>query len=272
MATIIKGQVNALDGVTGSSTDADNSRRRLSPIWRDFDFGQAAIDPTYGWFAIDPFRAPPSSSTAAVTPYVATRATTGNVALIAGPSGFGSLLEVDAEGTSGSATSGQGLQLQWTGHGAYLTTGQTLYADIMFRNHDIATGPELFYGFGTIDTTFIASGALSGTNWIGFSVVDDGTGVSFSMKDGTTTATHSSDVATLVDADVTSDGSEWLHLGFRWQCNVSCEFSVNGVVTKSSTGITHDPTGFIVPTFVYQSGGTTDPIARIASMRWGVKY
>lgn len=263
MATAIRGQVNTLDGVTGTSTDTDNSRLRLSGgIWKDFDFGQAAINPEYGWFSINPWKAGTGT-------FTGTQATAGTGALVNGVAGTGALLEIDCNST----TSTQGYQAQFTGHGVYLNSFQTLYFETMLRAHDIATGPEFFAGHATVDTTIIGSSAVSPTHWVGFYIVDDGVGVTFGMDDNSTVTNHTSDVYSLVDADVTTDGSEWVTLGYRWQRDIGCSFSVNGVVTPlAGYSAANDPAGFMVPSFVCQSSGTTDPLIRIAHTAWAVKY
>lgn len=261
MTTFFKGTTRAADGYSGSSTDTKNAKQYLQgTLWRDFDFGLAAQDPTYGWCALDRFKAGTGT-------FTGTQATAGTGTLIAGPSGFGTLVEID----SNSTTSTQGYQIQFTGDGVYLADGDTLYFDTMLRAHDIATGPEIFAGFATIDTTILASSAVSPTNWIGFYAVDDGVGLTFGMDDNSAVVTHSADVYSLVDADVTTDGSEWVHLGFKIQAGVACEAFVNDQPVGFDGGIAHDPAGFIVPSFVCQSSGTTDPLIRIAHTAWAVK-
>ena len=262
MTTVLKGLTESLDGYTGLSTDTDNAKQFLQgDLWKDLDFGLAAVNPLYGSFALDVWKN-------GVGTFTGTQATAGTGTLIAGPANFGSLLEIDSNSTTGA----QGYQVQFTGHGRYVQDGQTLYFDAMLRAHDIATGPEFFAGFGTIDTTVISGSAISPTKWIGFYIVDDGKGVTFGMDDDSAVATHSADVYTLVDADVTTDGSEWVHLGFAWTAGQSCRVYVNGVDINYDGGVANDPVGgFMVPTLVCQSSGTTDPLIRVAHTAWGAK-
>lgn len=267
MTTYLKGVRETLSTYEGDSSDTDNAKQRLSgKLWRDFDFERAAQDPSYGWYGKDVWK----NGTGTFT---GTQASAGAAALVAGPTGFGTLLEID----SNSGTAAQGYQVQFTGHGYYPKAGETLYFEAQLRAHDIATAPEFFAGHGTIDTTFIATSgtpSVTAADFIGFYAVDDGAGLTFAIDDGDTgESAHASDVYTLVDADVTTDGSEWVHLGYRITFGDSVEAYANGLDLEVSVTQASEPDGFIVPTFVCQSSGSSvDPLIRVAHTCWAVKH
>ena len=257
-------------GATSLATQANSVPRLTGELWRDFDFDLATSSPYYGWYSLDSWKQGPKAiaATSVVSaPYATTIATAGTTAQIAGPSGFGALWEVD----SASSTSTQGMNVQFVGEGAYLGTGQTMYFECMLRAHDIATGPEFFLGVSGINTAIITSSAVPGTtnHWQGFYIIDDGVGVSWAARNGSSTTTYASDVHAFIDADVTSDGTEWVRLGFRWVKGVSCDIFVND--TKTSVGVTTEPAAFVCPSVVCQSSGTTAPLLRFAHTAWAVK-
>lgn len=261
MTTFIK-------GVRDLQSLANSEYRLTGQCWGDFDFAKAAQDPSYGFYARDPWKIGVSSSTAAVVPFVGTQATAGTTAIIAGGAGQSSLLELD----SNSTTDAQGIQVQFTGLGHYLATGQTMYMEVMARAKDIATVPDLFVGAATIDTTIIASSAVSATNWIGYYLLDGGTGISFGSDDNSAPDAHSADVDTLVDGATTTDGTEWFRWAFKWVYGESIEGFVDSVSFANDSAVTAQPEGFIVPSLVCQSTGTTDPIVEVAHLDFAVKY
>lgn len=249
--------------VSGSArlSSAAKALRRgvCGEAWRDFSFSDAQFDPGYG-------RVYSGLNLAEAT---GTQATAGTGAYIADTIAGGySVLEVDCNST----TNGQGYQLQWKGEGVYAEEGMVVYMHWRVRTKDIATGPEFFAGLATIDTTLIASDAMSATNWIGFLSLSGGT-IKVGIDDGTEDLSDSA-IHTMVDGDTTTDGTEIVDLDLRWEVGTKVEAWVNGVKADlTGIDIANEPdAGFIVPSVVCQTNGTTDPIVHVLDRVIGYKY
>lgn len=228
--------------------------------WRDFNFAEARDNPGYGRFynqlALAEATGTQSGSQGAAN-YIADT--------VVGSYG---VLEVDCT----SSTNGQGYQLQWKGEGVYAEEGMVVYQNWRLRFKDIATGPEFFAGLATIDPTLIASDVMSATNWIGFLSLSGGT-IKVGVDDGTEDLSDSA-IHTMVDGDTTTDGTDIVDLDLRWEVGSKLEAWVNGV-KADLTGIdlANEPdAGYIVPSVVCQSNGTTDPIVHVIGRAIGYKY
>lgn len=183
--------------------------------------------------------------------YVATQATAGTFALDPdAPNGV-------ALADCASATAAQGINVQFGTAGCFVpAANRNIYFEARVKAEDIATGPEFFLGLSVIDTTILASSALS-ANSIGFLSVTDNNVILASSKNADGAATASS-IHTFVD-------TEWVKLGFLLSGVSSARFFVNGVQKGIIT--TKIPAGLsLIPSLVCQSGGTTDPIIHID---WG---
>lgn len=151
-----------------------------------------------------------------------------------------------------SATATQGINVQrcgTTGESFAALAGTCIWAEARIKAADIATGPEFFWGLAVIDTTIIATSALS-AQAIGFKSVTDDNVILATCKDGSSETTASS-IHTFVD-------DAWVRLGFRITDDSLVEFFVNGERAGQITA--NIPTTEVVPSLVCQSGGTTDPI------------
>lgn len=249
--------------VSGSAVLSAASRAlrpgRCGAAWADFNVERARFDPSYGRFY----------DQLALAEATGTQATAGTGAYIADTVVGGyAVLEVDCNST----TNGQGYQLQWKGEGVYPEEGMVVYQYWRLRFKDIATGPEFFAGLATIDTTLIASDAMSATNWVGFLSLSGGT-IKVGVDDGTEDLSDSA-IHTMVDGDTTTDGTDIVDLDLRWAVGSKIEAWVNGV-KADLTGIdlANEPdAGFIVPSVVCQSNGTTDPIVHVVNRAIGYKY
>jgi hypothetical protein len=230
--------------------------------WRDLNLERAVEDPAYGRF----FRNDGSAGEGAIT---ATLTGSGTVEYIAGPSGFPSILEVD----SVSTTDGEGVNAQWLGQGFFPTAGMVAYAHAKMRFSDIATEPEFLFGWATIDTTVIATDAVSATDWMGLvSLTADGI-VLFGSDDGTEDL-GATTIYTMIDAVTVTDGTEWVDFDIRWEIGKSFEVYVDGVLADTDdVAITAEPDGFVVPTLVFNTSGTVDPVLHIAGgPQFGFRY
>ena len=240
------------------------------PVWKDFSIQQAMVDPSYGRFKLFDWTGwtdlTSSTSNAWAT---LTQATAGTASLIDGPAGYGPLLELDCN----SSTVTQGANLQFKSMRAYATTGMSFYFDCLLRLKDAATGPEFFLGWSDVDTTIIATSALTTGYKFGFkSTTDDNVLLPASGNNAVPTASSSSPY-TLVDGAVTTDGTEWARLGARFSLDGrgAC-ISVNGDEKANSMATSTFPTGAVIcPSIVCQSSGTTDPLFEIAYLAVGYK-
>jgi hypothetical protein len=234
-------------------------RGRCGEAWADFNVEAATNDSSYGRF----YRLATRLAEA-----TGTQATAGTGVYIPDTSvgGF-TVLEVDCNST----TNGQGYQLQWKGHGWYPEEGGAFYMHLRARFKDIATGPEFFGGLATVDTTLIASDAMSATNWIGFLSLSSGTVVA-GVDDGTEDL--SGTIHTMVDGDTTTDGTDIVDFDLRWRVGEKLEVWVDGVKQDmSAVDLANEPDGgSIVPSLVLQTNGTTDPIMHVLDFDIGYKY
>jgi hypothetical protein len=233
-------------------------RRGLNALaWRDVNIDACRTDPSYGSFVLNNLSAMTSTLTGS-----------GTVGYIAGPTGFGSILEVD----SVSTTDGEGVNAQWLGHGFFPRAGMVACASGMMRFSDIATEPEFLFGWATIDTTVIATDAVSATDWAGLvSLTADGI-VLFGSDDGTEDV-GATTIYTMIDAVTVTDGTEWVNFDLRWTVGEKFEVYVDGVLKDvSDVAITAEPDGFVVPTLVFNTSGTVDPVLHCADLAFGHKF
>lgn len=218
--------------------------RRLGACWNGIPLDRP-YDPGAGLIFFDDFYELSDE-------YTATQATAGTFAMT--DAAYGVAL---ADCNSTTATQGINVQKNTTVGELFIpTAGTTIVFECRIKAVDIATGPEFFVGLHQIDTTIIASSAMSGANYIGWqSITDDGvllfTGAKASAAD-TNTAT------TFVDGT-------WVKLGFKVNGVTSVDQYINGVLQDSSTALAtaNIPVTEMVPSLVCQSGGTTDPIIHI---------
>lgn len=233
---------------------------RCGEAWRDFNVQAAQLDAAYGRYY---------DCKNDLANGTGTQASAGTGAYIAATAAGGySLLEVDCNSTN----NGEGYQIQWKGAGVYPEEGMVVYGHARLRFLDIATGPEFFAGLATIDTTLIASDAMSASDWIGLLSLSGGT-IKFGVDDGTEDLSDSA-IHTMVDGATTTDGTEIVDFDFRWAVGSTLEVYVDGVladITGISLGNEPDD-GFIVPSVVCQSNGTTDPIVHVLDFEVGYKY
>ena len=181
--------------------------------------------------------------------YVITNATAGTAALDAAAQNGVILLD------SNSTTATQGIQIQRTAAQFVPAAGRTILFETRVKIADTATGPELFLGLANIDTTIIASSVVSTTSHVGFSSITDNN-VLLGLAEKAGVAATGVTTTTLVD-------DTWATLGFKINGLTDITYYVNGAaVNKISTAI-NIPTVAMAPSFVCQSGGTTDPILHI---------
>lgn len=232
--------------------------------WRDINIVEAAFNPAYGGFWLNRGE---TFGTNANNAFSTTLTGSGTALYKAGGAGFPTLLELDAVST----TNGEGVNLQYNGQGFYPQAGMVSAGSTMIRFKDIATAPEFFFGLATIDASIIASDAISATDWMGFFSLSGGT-IKFGSDDGSEDA-GANTLHTMVDGATTTDGTEWVNLDWRWEVGSKFEVYIDGVLGDiSDVAITAEPDGHVVPSFVLQTNGTTDPIADVVYSAFGYRY
>jgi len=181
--------------------------------------------------------------------YAFTNATAGTMTI--DPAAENGVLLLDAA----SSTATQGAQMQRPAATFKPEAGRVILFEARVKVADVATGPELFIGLGNIDTTIISSSAVSTTDHIAFtSITDDNVLLANAEKAGagTTKATGT----TLVDGT-------WVKLGIRVDGVDSASFYVDDVLVSTIDTTANISVLNMSPSFVCQSGGTTDPILHI---------
>lgn len=176
-----------------------------------------------------------------------TQATTGTIAHSVAEYGA---VEIDCNST----TNGQGFNVQFNGPYVTPAAGELVIFECRLKVADIATGPELFAGLATTDTTIIASDAVAVADWMGFYSLASNA-VYAGVEDGTQSVTSSA-VHTLVD-------DTYVKLGIRVHHSNKIEVYVDGELVQTNLTASAAPDAILRPSFVCQSNGTTDPILHV---------
>lgn len=243
-------------------SDVANSRAPTSAVWAGFDF-----EALRNWDAGFMFEEDFTLDTDLTNLWTVTQAGAAGTFLMGDAKGGVALID------AGSTTSTQGANVQ-----AGTTVGEmfipdaedTIAFECRFKYHTaVATGGELFFGLSVIDTTIIAASAMSSQS-IGFKSLTDNGVILAMSKDGSAEVTSLTEdptftVTTLVDGAVTTDGTEWFKLGFRVVGTTRVDYYVNG--TKVGYINSNIPATEMVPSFVCQASGTTQPVVHLDWVR-----
>lgn len=216
-----------------------------SDLWRDCPRDEIMHDPGVGYYFRDNFTDLPTGR------YTATAATSGTFALDDAARGV-------ALADSGAAVDNQGINVQKAVGGVgelFIPKARCrIWAEAYLKLVTISTGPQFFVGLHEIDTTIIAAGAMSGSNYIGYqSVTDDGVLLFASNKAGT---------GTTKSATTAADGT-YLKLGFKVTDLTKIEYFINGVKQGETIATANIPIVAMTPSLVCQSAGTVRPVAHI---------
>lgn len=221
---------------------ATTGNRQLSPqIWANCPRAQILTGHLdRGWGFIDDFLELPTGR------WTATQASAGTFALDDAKGGV-------ALADCNSTTTTQGINVQRNSTVGEMFNCQygKVYFEALVKTADVATGPEGFIGLSVIDTTIIATSALSAQS-IGFFTLTDNNVWLSGTKDGSSAATGTGH--TFVE-------DTWVKVGFVVTKDDKVEFYVDGVLVNTET--TYIPTTEMTVSFVCQSAGTTDPILHI---------
>jgi hypothetical protein len=219
-------------------------------LWADCPLLEYLHDPSIGFLLDENFAEYDAEATNGE--YVLTQATAGSAAISTTVPGALAI-------AAGSTTTAQGANVQHVKSTFIPAAGKDLWAE--FRVHFTGVGNlnvETFIGLAEVDTTVIASAAVSTDNHIGFSSVTDDGILLFNTEKataGATTAAH-----TIVSAAV-------VKLGFKITGVTSAQMFVNGVATGTAHATANIPIVRLVPTLVCHSGGTDSPVLVVEGYR-----
>lgn len=259
-------------------TGAGSKRRGLtSAAWKGIDIASAMVNPAYGVVKKYDFGLFNDDTDGATGhDFTITQATAGTVGSIAPPlAGFPRLLEIDSNHT----TVGNGINMQDLGFPVYPESGMVVVFDGKFRVHDHATSVQLWLGWADADTTILSSAVPAITNGLGvYSNASLANALKLYTKNGSTADTSSSNLttpgfSTILDADTTTDGTEWVDLAIRWEVNKKIQVFINHLEAGQDNDIATDPAAVVYPSLVCQVGTTNeDAIKRMSDLTVGYAY
>jgi len=219
-------------------------------VWRNAPLDVMRFDPYYAVELNEPWQSYDPEATNGE--YVLTQATTGTAAISTAAPG---VLELD----SNSTTATQGAQIQRVKSCFLPAAGKSIWAEFKFKIVDTFDKAEIFVGLSEIDTTIIASSAVSPSNFIGWQCVTDDGVLLFASEKATVGTTQA--CATIAE-------DTYIRLGFFYD-GVADELTQfgKGVRTGRAIATANIPKVALFPSFVAQSGGTNDPVMHIAGYR-----
>lgn len=235
-------------GVT-SVYDPAMSPLHQTNLWANCPLMEYMHDPMIGFLVDERWNS--YDATATTGEYVLTQATTGAAAISTAAPG---VLELD----SNSTTSTQGANLQRAKAAFVPAAGKHIWAEFKVKIVDTFDKVEMFVGLAELDTTLIASSALSSSNHIGWQCLTDDGVLLFDTEKATAAATAAA--ATIAE-------DTYIKLGFYVNGVTSIQQYINGVATGAVVGTANVPIVAVYPSFVCQSAGTNDPIAHLGPYR-----
>jgi hypothetical protein len=210
-------------------------------LWRDCPLLEYQHDPSIGIYLNETWGS--YNAQATTGDYILTQATAGSAAMSTTISGA---LAINA----GSATSTQGANVQRAKSAFVPAAGKDLWFETTIQT-TFPTFLEVFVGLAELDTTIIATSAISTANHIGwYSVTDDGV-LLFGANKASAAATKAA--ATLASATN-------IKLGFKVNGITSIDQYINGVLTGTAHVTANVPIVALYPSFVVQSAGTSQPV------------
>jgi len=230
--------------------DPDLSSGYSANLWKSCPLLEYMFDPSIGCLLNEVFT---SYNAAATTgDYTLTQATAGSAAMSTTEP---CTLSID----SGSTTVVQGANVQRQKSMFIPAAGKHIWAEFRVKWTGVgALNVETFVGLSELDTTIIATSAVSTSNHIGWSsVTDDGVLLFDAEKAGAGTPV----AATTLASDT------WVRLGFYVNGVTGIDQYINGVLTGSGFATANIPIVAIYPSFVCQSGGTDQPVLHVGGYR-----
>lgn len=237
-------------GTVSHFEDTINRSRAQNGLWKTCPLLEYIHDPTIGFLLDERFHAYDAAATTG--DYVLTQAVAGSAALSTSVPGCLSI-------NSGSTTSPQGANVQHNKAAFIPAAGKHIWAEFRVKFTGVANlNVEAAIGLFELDTTVIASSAVSTSNGIGWTTVTDDGVLLFNCEKATAAVTSS---ATTIVSDT------FVNLGFYVNGVTSIQQYINGVATGTAVATANIPIVAIYPTFVCQTAGTDQPIMHIAGYR-----
>lgn len=227
-----------------------NGGRHRTGLWQTCPLQEYIHDPTIGTLLDETWHSYDAEAT--VGDYVLTAATAGTAAISTTLPG---VLSID----SASTTSTQGANVQRVKSCFIPMASSEIWAEFHVKFTGVANlNVETAIGLFEIDTSVIASSAVSTSNGIGWtSVTDDGV-LLFDCEKATAA---SQTAATTIVSDT------WVSLGFYVNGVTSIQQYINGVATGTAIATANIPIVRLAPTFVCQSAGTDQPVLHCGGYR-----
>lgn len=215
-------------------------------LWGDCPIVPALLDPTLGVLYDEPF-----VTYDATNDWTLTQATAGSAAVSTTVPGALTL-------NAGDTTAHHGVQIQRKVCAIIPASGKDIWFEATVLLGTALTG-EFFLGLAAVDTTIIASGAMTTNNRIGWTGVA-GDGVMQFDSDKAGTGQQSTGVTLSLTVPHV--------LGFRYDGQAdTLQQYIDGVAVGSAIATTYIPKLVIYPSFVCQNQGTDQPTMTISGLR-----
>jgi len=216
-----------------------NGRELSQALWANCPRESIMANPGQGKYFHDDFMDLPTGK------YTVTQATSGTFAA-------GTVEGGAAVADPGAATATQGPNIQLDSAQFKPAAGKKIYFEARIKASAITSGINFFLGLAEVDTTVIATNAVSTANHVGFSsVTADGILLFNSEKAGT----GDTGACTTLEADT------WVKLGFLIDGVDSIKQFVDGVETGTAKVAANIPIVELVPTLVVQAKGTQNTVS-----------
>ena len=213
-----------------------------SGLWKDCPVLESLHDPSILVTYFDDFHKYDPSA----TNLILTQATSGTC--VPGVLANG-VLTIDA----GAATDGQGVNLQLAGVDFFPAAGKTLWFETRVKDSFI-TG-DLFFGLAELDTTIIASSAMTTANHIGYKTL---TGDGIMLGEGA----KASAVGTTAGL-VTITAATYTKLGFKVNGVTNIDWYVDNVLVDSTLLTANIPVAGLTPSIVVHATGTNRDVVDV---------
>lgn len=226
------------------------TERSLSAgLWDGVNFNKLQFAQSPGFMYFDDFLVDTTGY------FTETQATAGTSAVNDVSGEEGGIWEID----SNSATKGQGMNCQLTTSSTFLpAANRTLIFEARVSLWDIATLPQIFVGFHSSDTAIIGSDVMTDTDeFAGWRLLGPSTDTAFTgtQVSGGGTSVETTYTITPVDSATTVT---WYKLGLKICGLDKVQYFYNGALVETETTVI--PNVDLRPSFVCQTGGTTDAI------------
>jgi len=223
-------------------TDPVLSPARGTSLWQSCPLLEMMADPTVGHVFFDDFH----HLTKAADDWILTQATAGTAVA-------GTLAGGVATLNAGAVTDGQGPQIQLAGIDFQPAAGKHLWFETRLKISHISG--DIFVGLAELDTTLVATSALTTANGIGFESFT-GDGVLIASSEQATARGTVAAVKTLVAAT-------YVKLGFVVNGVTDVTFYVDGVANATMLLTANIPIVALTPSFTVHATGTDQAVLDI---------